>query len=104
MTAKRWWSLTTGCPESAATQLPPSYGHGSTRVRCNRTEVALHAPLTTDPLEWASDPGGKDFPGVDTGPTFRDEQGAGFDTDSFVEETVGINDAEDNLSDLGIDI
>lgn len=43
------------------------------------------APLTSDPLEWASDPNGKDFPGVDTGPTFREQEGEDFDTDSFIE-------------------
>jgi hypothetical protein len=79
-------------------------------VQQNRSAPARNAdrgqdaPLTTDPLEWASDPAGNDFPGVDTGPTFRDEQGDDFDTDSFVEDTVGINDVEDNLSDLGVDI
>jgi len=43
------------------------------------------APLTTDPFEWASDPSGHDFPGVDTGPTFRAEQGDDFDTDEFLD-------------------
>lgn len=43
------------------------------------------APLTSDPLEWASDPSGLDFPGVDTGPTFRAEQGDDFDTDEFLD-------------------
>jgi len=42
------------------------------------------APLTSNPLEWASDPSGLDFPGVDTGPTFRDENPE-FDTDSFLD-------------------
>jgi len=79
-------------------------------VQQNRSSPAQNAdrgqdaPLTTDPLEWASDPAGNDFPGVDTGPVFRDEQGDNFDTDSFVEETVGIDDVEDTLSDLGVDI
>jgi len=79
-------------------------------VQQNRSSPAQNAhrgqdaPLTTDPLEWASDPAGNDCPGVDTGPVFRDEQGDNFDTDSFVEETVGIDDVEDTLSDLGVDI
>lgn len=44
------------------------------------------APITTDPLEWASDPSAYDFPGVDTGPTFREEQGDDFDTDGFLDD------------------
>jgi hypothetical protein len=46
---------------------------------------AKDAPLTSDPLEWASDPSGYDFPGVDTGPTFRKEQGDDFDTGGFLD-------------------
>jgi len=48
-------------------------------------DVAKDAPITTDPLEWASDPAGLDFPGVDTGPTFREEEGDNFDTDSLLD-------------------
>jgi hypothetical protein len=44
---------------------------------------AKDAPLTTDPGKWVSDPDEYDFPGVDTGPTFREEEGDDFDTDSF---------------------
>lgn len=79
-------------------------------VQQNRSAPARNAdrgqdaPLTTDPLEWASDPAGNDFPGVDSGPTFRDEQGSDFDTDGFVEDTVGVDDVEDQLEDFGIDI
>jgi hypothetical protein len=44
---------------------------------------AKDAPLTTDPEKWVSAPDEYDFPGVDTGPTFREEEGEDFDTDSF---------------------
>jgi len=79
-------------------------------VQQNRSPQARNAdrgqdaPLTTDPLEWASDPAGHDFPGVDSGPAFRDEQGSDFDTDAFVEDTVDIDDTDDRLDDFGIDI
>jgi len=43
------------------------------------------APLTSDPLQWASAPDRYDFPGVDTGPTFREEEGEDFDTGSFLD-------------------
>lgn len=46
---------------------------------------AQDAPITTDPLQWASSPDEYDFPGVDTGPTFREEQGDDFDSDSFLD-------------------
>jgi len=48
-------------------------------------DAAKDAELTSDPLQWASDPTRYDFPGVDTGPTFRDEQTGDFDTDSFID-------------------
>jgi hypothetical protein len=33
---------------------------------------AKDAEVTTDPLKWASNPDEYDYPGVDTGPTFRE--------------------------------
>jgi len=56
-------------------------------VQRNRTEAAREADrakdaeITTDPLQWASNPDEYDFPGVDTGPTFRDN----FDPDDFLD-------------------
>lgn len=46
---------------------------------------AKDAEITTDPLQWASDPSQYDYPGVDTGPTFREEQGEDFDTGGFMD-------------------
>jgi hypothetical protein len=46
---------------------------------------AKDAPLTTDAEKWASSPGEYDFPGVDTGPTFREEEGEDFDTGPFLD-------------------
>jgi len=37
------------------------------------------AEITTDPLQWAQNPDEFDYPGVDAGPTFRDN----FDEDDF---------------------
>jgi len=48
-------------------------------------DTAKDAEITSDPLEWASAPDELDFPGVDTGPTFREAQGDNFDTDSFLD-------------------
>lgn len=50
-----------------------------------QTDAAKDAPLTSDPLTWASDPSQYDFPGVDTGPTFRETEGEDFDTESFLD-------------------
>jgi len=49
---------------------------------------AKDAPITTDPLEWASDPGATDFPGVDTGPVFRESEGEDFDSDAFLNDLL----------------
>jgi len=49
-------------------------------------DAAKDAELTSDPLQWASDPARYDFPGVDTGPTFRDQQGDDFDTGGFIDQ------------------
>lgn len=46
---------------------------------------AKDAELTSDPLRWASDPSHYDFPGVDTGPQFREAEGDDFDSDSFLD-------------------
>lgn len=48
-------------------------------------DAAQDAPITTDPLTWASDPNHYDYPGIDTGPTFREVEGDEFDTDGFLD-------------------
>jgi len=59
----------------------------SNRPRTARVaDEAKDAEITSDPLEWSSAPSQFDFPGVDTGPTFREEQGEDFDTEGFLEQ------------------
>jgi hypothetical protein len=45
------------------------------------------AELTTDPDEWVENPDELDFPGVDTGPKFREEQ-EDFDTGGFLDNIL----------------
>lgn len=60
------------------------------KVHQNRSEYAQaqdearDARLTTDREKYASNPDSYDFPGVDTGPTFRQSE-SDFDTDSFLD-------------------
>jgi len=56
-----------------------------------RQDEGRDAQLTTDPEKWANDMDSFDFPGVDTGPTFRDEN-PNFDTDGFIEDTLSLFD------------
>jgi len=55
------------------------------RVHKNRSRTervadeSKDAELTTDPIQWASAPDQFDYPGVDTGPEFRDTFGDDFD-------------------------
>jgi hypothetical protein len=66
-------------------EIDPQRIHNA-RPRSNRrADERRDAEITTDPLQWASNPNEYDFPGVDTGPTFREEQGEDFDTDSFLD-------------------
>ncbi|MFP4627190.1 MAG: hypothetical protein ACLFNI_11435 [Natronomonas sp.] len=46
---------------------------------------AKDAELTTDPLTWASNPDEYDYPGVDTGPTFREVEGEDYDTERLLD-------------------
>lgn len=56
------------------------------RPRSNRRDDEQRdAEVTTDPLQWASNPTEYDFPGVDTGPKFEEEFGD-VDPDSFQEQ------------------
>jgi hypothetical protein len=66
-------------------EIDPREVHENRSETARQTDSGQDAPLTTDPLQWASDPSGYDFPGVDTGPTFRESEGDDFDTDSFLE-------------------
>lgn len=55
------------------------------RVHKNRSrkerlaDESKDAEITTDPIKWASAPDQFDYPGVDTGPGFRDTFGDDFD-------------------------
>lgn len=61
------------------------------RVHEQRSEYAQNqdeardAQITTDPVKYANDPDSLDFPGVDTGPTFREEN-PDFNRDSFFDQ------------------
>lgn len=50
-----------------------------------KQDEARDAQLTTDREKYAKNPDSYDFPGVDTGPTFRENEPE-FDTASFLEE------------------
>lgn len=56
-----------------------------------RQDEARDAQITTDAEKWAANMDSLDFPGVDTGPTFREEH-SNFDTDGFIEDTLGLFD------------
>lgn len=53
--------------------------------RAKELDRQLDAQITTDVDQWAEDPDSYDFPGVDTGPTFREAQEDDFDTGSFID-------------------
>lgn len=57
-------------------------------------DAAKDAPITTDPLEWASDPSQHDFPGVDTGPQFQSVEGGNTDRRDRMDDADGIFDVE----------
>jgi len=78
-------------------KIDPREVHRNRSEEARTADRAKDAPLTTDPLEWASDPGGKDFPGVDTGPVFREQESDNFEVDAFAEDTVGVSDVDDVL-------
>jgi len=67
----------------------PREVHKSRSEYAQKQDLARDAELTTDPFEYAEDPGSYDFPGVDTGPEFRDAQGE-IDEDVFIEDTLDI--------------
>jgi len=63
----------------------PRRVHQNRSTYAQRQDEARNAQLTTDPREYANDPDSLDFPGVDTGPAFRDVQGEDFDTGAFID-------------------
>lgn len=65
----------------------PREVHQDRSVYAQRQDSARDARITTDPETYASDPNSYDFPGVDTGPTFRREQ-PDFDTASFLDKIL----------------
>jgi len=52
-------------------ELDPSDIHQARPRIEQRSDNRRDAELTTDPLQWASNPDEYDFPGVDTGPRFE---------------------------------
>lgn len=62
----------------------PRRVHESRSEYAQKQDKARDAKLTTDPDKYASDPNSLDFPGVDTGPEFRDAQ-EDFNEESFLD-------------------
>lgn len=58
--------------------------HDSRPERAQRVDEQSDAPLTADIDRWGENPDRLDFPGVDTGPTFREENPS-FDLDRFLD-------------------
>lgn len=71
-------------PKQKSIQIDPREVHESRSEYAQSQDEARDARLTTDVEKWTSDVNSWDFPGVDTGPTFREKQGDNFDTDSFL--------------------
>jgi hypothetical protein len=62
----------------------PRRVHESRSEYAQKQDLARDARITTDPDQYASDSNSYDFPGIDTGPTFRDVQDD-FDEESFLD-------------------
>lgn len=62
--------------------LDPREIHERRSERSQQLDEEFNAPLTTEPEQWARNMDHWDFPGVDTGPKFREEN-PDFDTDHF---------------------
>lgn len=58
-------------------EIDPERIHRNRSKTERRADESKDAEITTDPLKWASAPDQYDYPGVDTGPMFRDEFGEG---------------------------
>lgn len=73
-------SVTPGVPD-------PRRVHEDRSEYAQKQDEARDAKLTTDPEEYATDPNSLDFPGVDTGPMFRQKEGE-FDSESFLDRIL----------------
>jgi hypothetical protein len=62
----------------------PRRVHESRSEYAQKQDLARDARITTDPDQYASRSNSYDFPGIDTGPTFRDVQDD-FDEESFLD-------------------
>lgn len=60
-------------------EIDPQRIHGNRSETERIADESKDAEITTDPLKWASAPDQYDYPGVDTGPRFRDTFGGDFD-------------------------
>lgn len=58
--------------------------HESRPEKAQQIDEARDAQLTTDPETWAENPDEYDYPGVDSGPKFREEN-PGFELESFID-------------------
>lgn len=56
--------------EDLRDEINPARIHRRRSDPSRETDRAMDAEVTTDPLQWASNPDEFDFPGVDTGPLF----------------------------------
>jgi hypothetical protein len=61
---------TTGDLEKLRGEIEPEKIHMRRSETAKIADESKDAEVTTDPLEWASDPSRYDYPGVDTGPRF----------------------------------
>jgi len=73
-------------PAKEKRDIDPQELHESRNGFAQKQDEARDARLTKDVEKWANDMNSWDFPGVDTGPTFREEQGDDFDTESFLDK------------------
>jgi len=79
----------------------PREVHGSRSEYAQAQDEARNAQITTSPSQYASDPDSYDFPGVDTGPRFRNTFGDDPSSRSLgkVQETA-FGERDSGLSDL----
>lgn len=63
--------------------------HQRRSERSQELDEEFNAPITTDIEKWANDKDHWDFPGVDTGPTFRKEN-PDFDAGEFLDDMFSL--------------
>jgi hypothetical protein len=61
--------------EAVREELDPEKIHNARSIKARRMDQRRDAEITTDALVWASNPDEYDYPGVDTGPMFKDTFG-----------------------------